>query len=184
MRICVASRLGPEADIKAILDPLGFHSVSLYDEHGQKEDIKNYIESVVNTNSNMRDWSPEHKQIVIDTLTEKADGMAPVRHSYFISSRYSLHSCRRFQCVQCELNYLARCHPRRIQEALNELPDTLDGTYERTLRAINNTNWETARQLLQCVTVASHPLRVGEVADLSHLTSRPDRFRNIAKIGA
>ena len=75
-------------------------------------------------------------------------------------------SSRRFQYVHCELDYLARCLPRHIQGAMNELPDTLDGTYERTLRAINNTHWETARQLLQCVTVASRPLRVEEVADL------------------
>jgi hypothetical protein len=73
LRICVTSR--PEVDIKAILDPLTFRSVSLHDEYGQKEDIKKYIESIVNTNRKMQDWSPEYKQLVIDTLTEKADGM-------------------------------------------------------------------------------------------------------------
>jgi hypothetical protein len=61
LRICVTSR--PEADIKTILDPLAFHSVSLHDEHGQTEDIKMYIESAINTNNNMRDWSSEHKRI-------------------------------------------------------------------------------------------------------------------------
>lgn len=75
-------------------------------------------------------------------------------------------SSRRFQYVHCALDYLARCLPRRIQEALNELPDTLDEAYERTLRAIDNTNWEAARRLLQCVTVAHRPLRLEEVADL------------------
>src|SRR5579863_6642685 len=38
LRICITSR--PEADIKAILDPLAFRSVSLHDERGQQEDIK------------------------------------------------------------------------------------------------------------------------------------------------
>jgi hypothetical protein len=71
--ICVTSR--PEADIKFVFEPLSFRSVSLHDEIGQKEDIKNYIESVVNTNRNMRKWRPEHKQLVIDVLTERADGM-------------------------------------------------------------------------------------------------------------
>ena len=42
LRICVTSR--PEADIKAILEPLTFLSVPLHDERGQTEDIKNYIE--------------------------------------------------------------------------------------------------------------------------------------------
>ena len=73
LRICVTSR--PEADIKPILEPLAFRSVSLHDEGGQKHDIENYIKSVVNTNRNMRKWKPEHKQLVIDILIERADGM-------------------------------------------------------------------------------------------------------------
>ena len=73
LRICVTSR--PEIDIKPILEPLTFRSVSLHDEWGQKEDIENYIKSVVNTNRNMRRWTPEHRRLVTDALTERADGM-------------------------------------------------------------------------------------------------------------
>ena len=73
LRICVTSRL--EADIKPFLEPLTFRSVSSRDERGQKEDIENYIKSVVNTNRKMQRWKQEHKQLVIDVLTERADGM-------------------------------------------------------------------------------------------------------------
>jgi len=73
LRICVTSR--PEADIKPILEPLTFRSISLHDERGQKEDIEKYIKWIVSTNSNMRRWKPEQKQLVIDVLTERADGM-------------------------------------------------------------------------------------------------------------
>ena len=73
LRICVSSR--PEVDIKAILEPLAFHSISLHNESGQKKDIMKYIELIVNTNKNMQNWNPEHKQLVIDVLTEKMDGM-------------------------------------------------------------------------------------------------------------
>jgi hypothetical protein len=73
LHICVTSR--PEADIKPVLEPLTFRSVSLHDERGQKEDIENYIKSVVNTNRKMRRWKPEHKQLVVDVLTKQADGM-------------------------------------------------------------------------------------------------------------
>ena len=73
LRICVTSR--PEADIKPILEPLTFRAVSLHDQRGQKEDIENYIKSVVNTNRNMRRWRPEHRKLVIDVLTGRADGM-------------------------------------------------------------------------------------------------------------
>jgi len=73
LRICVTSR--PEVDIKGILEPLAFRSISLHDESGQKKDIIKYIESIVSTNKNMKIWNPEHKQLVIDVLTKKADGM-------------------------------------------------------------------------------------------------------------
>jgi len=73
LRICVTSR--PETDIKPVLEPLTFRSVSLHDESGQKEDIENYIKSIVNTDRRMRRWTSVHKQLVIDVLTERADGM-------------------------------------------------------------------------------------------------------------
>jgi len=73
LRICVTSR--PEVDIKAILEPLAFCSVSLHDASGQQEDIKDYIEAIVNTNKKMQNWNSQHKQLVIDVLTRKADGM-------------------------------------------------------------------------------------------------------------
>jgi len=71
--ICVTSR--PESDIKPILEPMAFCSVSLHDKSGQKEDIENYIKSVVNTDRRMRRWTSVHKHLVTDVLTERADGM-------------------------------------------------------------------------------------------------------------
>ena len=67
--------------------------------------------------------------------------------------------------MHCQLEYLARCLPGRIQHALDELPSTLDETYERTLQEIDGTNWEFARRLLHCVAVVSRPLRVEELAE-------------------
>jgi hypothetical protein len=73
LRICVTSR--PEIDIKALLEPLCFCSISLHDESGQLEDIENYIKSVVTKDSRNRKWKAEDKQLVIDVLTRNADGM-------------------------------------------------------------------------------------------------------------
>jgi len=73
LHICVTSR--PEPDIKAVLNPLTFRSVSLHDESGQMGDIDYYIKSVVNTDPIMRRWKAKHKQLVIDVLTQNADGM-------------------------------------------------------------------------------------------------------------
>ena len=49
---------------------------------------------------------------------------------------------------------------------LEELPETLDETYERILRDINKANRGHAHRLLQCLTVASRPLRVAELAEV------------------
>jgi NACHT domain len=71
--ICVTSR--PETDIKVVLQPLTFRSVSIHEDRGQLEDIENYIRSVVNTDPRTRRWKEEDKEVVIDVLTERADGM-------------------------------------------------------------------------------------------------------------
>jgi hypothetical protein len=73
LHICVTSRF--EVDIKVALGPLTFRSVSIHDENGQREDIENYIESTINSHRKMRRWKQQHKQLVIDVLTKRADGM-------------------------------------------------------------------------------------------------------------
>jgi hypothetical protein len=73
LRICLTSR--PEIDIKATLDPLKFHSISLHDEGGQQEDILEYIRSVIHSDPKSRRWRAEDKELVIDVLSEKANGM-------------------------------------------------------------------------------------------------------------
>jgi hypothetical protein len=73
LRICVTSR--PEIDIQTVLDPLTSFQMSLHDESGQKQDILDYISDVVHCDRRMRRWRLEDKQLVIDTLSTKADGM-------------------------------------------------------------------------------------------------------------
>ena len=73
LRLCVTSR--PEIDIKVTLEPLTFCSVSLHDESEQREDIDNYIRSVVNTDPKMERWKATDKELVIDVLIKKSDGM-------------------------------------------------------------------------------------------------------------
>ncbi|KAF8258093.1 hypothetical protein EI94DRAFT_1193758 [Lactarius quietus] len=146
LHICATSRL--EVDIRAVLEPLAFRSVSLHDESGQKTDIADYVRTVVNSSPSMpmKRWRDDDKNLVIETLTERADGM--------------------FRWVFCQLETLRHCFPPNLRQFLNELPDTLDETYERILRGINKAQKEDARRLLQCLTVAARPLRVEELAEL------------------
>jgi hypothetical protein len=73
VHLCVASR--PEIDIRVILDPLTALKISLHDETGQKGDILKYIKSVVYSDRNMRRWNEDDRQLVVVTLSDKADGM-------------------------------------------------------------------------------------------------------------
>ncbi len=75
LRICVTSR--PEVNIRNALEPLTFRSVSLHDESGQEKDITEYIKSVVRSPSDtlMKRWRKEYKDMVIETLSERANGM-------------------------------------------------------------------------------------------------------------
>jgi hypothetical protein len=73
VHLCVASR--PEIDIRLVLEPLTPLRISLHDESGQKEDIIKYIKSVVRSDRTMQRWREEDQTLVIDTLSQNADGM-------------------------------------------------------------------------------------------------------------
>jgi hypothetical protein len=51
--------------------------VSLHDQSGQKKDIVDYVKSVIYSNSEsiMKRWRTEDKELVIKVLSERADGM-------------------------------------------------------------------------------------------------------------
>ena len=73
--ICATSR--PEQDIQSILNPLasGSRRVSLHEEGGQMQDITSYVCDFVYNDRAMRRWRTEDKELVVDALSERADGM-------------------------------------------------------------------------------------------------------------
>ena len=66
----------------------------------------------------------------------------------------------------CQLEVLRQCFPPSVRSILKELPESLDGTYERILRDIRKPNQVYAHRLLQCLVVAVRPLRVTELAEV------------------
>jgi ankyrin repeat protein len=86
------------------------------------------------------------------------------------TSLHILTSCLcdayRFRWVACQLEALRDCLPASLRDALRELPETLDETYERILQGIKPRNREYAHRLLQCITVAIRPLHVEELAEV------------------
>ena len=73
LHICVTSR--PEIDIRIVLEPLTSGQVSLHDQTGQKKDIITYVSSVVRSDARMGKWREDDQNLVIETLSDRADGM-------------------------------------------------------------------------------------------------------------
>jgi len=75
LHICVTSR--PQVDIRVVLWRLTPLRLCLHDQSGQRNDIVDYVTSVVYSNLEriMRGWEKEEKDLVIETLSKRADGM-------------------------------------------------------------------------------------------------------------
>jgi len=73
--VCITSR--PEYDISNTLNPLTTpsHRVALHEEGGQRQDIERYVRFFVQNDDAMRRWRAEDKELVINVLSERADGM-------------------------------------------------------------------------------------------------------------
>jgi hypothetical protein len=73
LRLCITSR--PEIDIRTSLEPLTSNRVSLHDQDGQREDIANFVSSMVYSDEYMQRWQDQDKELVVRTLVDRADGM-------------------------------------------------------------------------------------------------------------
>jgi len=160
LHICVTSR--PEIDIQTALEPLSPLRISLHDQCGQTQDIIDYVSSIVYSDKMIRRWREEERSLVIKILSERAAGM--------------------FRWVYCQLEILRQCLPPSVRRILDELPETLDETYERVLKDIKKVNREHAIRLLHCLTVAIRPLRVEELAEVLAVDFDAARQEGIPKL--
>ena len=64
------------------------------------------------------------------------------------------------------MEVLRDCLPSSVRRTLNELPESLDETYERILKEIKKPNRAHAQRVLQCLVVAVRPFRVEELAEV------------------
>jgi ankyrin repeat protein len=68
--------------------------------------------------------------------------------------------------VFCQLEALRHCLPPSVRRTLDELPESLDETYERVLKETKKPNRDHARRLLLCLVAAIRPLDVKELAEV------------------
>jgi hypothetical protein len=72
----------------------------------------------------------------------------------------------RFRWIFCQLEVLRDCLPASVRRTLEELPESLDETYERILEEIKKPNRGLAQRVLHCLVVADRPLRVAELGEV------------------
>src|SRR5579863_5932120 len=69
--------------------------------------------------------------------------------------------------------------PSSLRKALNELPTTLDDTYERALQGIPKEKRHHAHRLFQCLVAAIRPLRAEELAEIFAIDFEQDVTCNL-----
>ena len=73
----------------------------------------------------------------------------------------------RFRWVVCQFDMPQNCiNPFMMEEALRNLPPTLDKTYERILESIHESHQKYAQKLLQWLSFSARPLQIKELAEV------------------
>jgi hypothetical protein len=73
LHVCVTSR--PEIDLIEAIKPLTSLRLSLHNQTGQRDDIVDYVTTVVYSDPKMRRWRKKDQELVVKRLCERADGM-------------------------------------------------------------------------------------------------------------
>ena len=102
----------------------------------------------------MRDWRDEDQRLVVGVLSEKSDSV------YFVILVIIPHLATHDVTTQasvavCQFDILRRNFPASIWRVLDDLPESLDKTYEQTLLGVDKEKRKYAQRLFQCLSVRS-----------------------------
>ncbi|KAG9661586.1 purine and uridine phosphorylase, partial [Aureobasidium melanogenum] len=112
------------------------------------QDIQAYVHARIRSDPNLQRWrsKPLVQEQIEEELMKKAQGM--------------------FRWAKCQLDSLAECvYLRKLQEALNTLPTTLDATYARILDQLPRMYLQDTIRLLQILTWSERPMLIEEAVD-------------------
>ncbi|KAL8957635.1 MAG: hypothetical protein Q9193_005145 [Seirophora villosa] len=143
IHVLVTSR--SEYDIEHILTPFATQKISIHGL-GVDDDIRAHVRASLAEDVRFCRLSPSVKEHIETRLVSGARGM--------------------FRWVDCQLDTLRACNKvSAIKASLDQLPATLDETYERILRAIEPADTDEACNILQWLAFAERPLTLEEVAE-------------------
>ncbi|KAK5756659.1 hypothetical protein LTS12_013249 [Elasticomyces elasticus] len=114
-------------------------------------DIRTYVQTRLMHEESFRRWQkvPAVRDEIEVTLAQKARGM--------------------FRWAACQLDVLARCPtPRRVRDALNNLPATLNDTYARIIEHIDQSDYgDDALKILRWLVYSAEPLTTRMVMEVT-----------------
>lgn len=142
LSILVTSR--DEPGIRECLEPTAEQEILLKNS-AIDDDIRLFIVETLKKDRKLQVWSELFPEIE-KALGNRARGM--------------------FRWVDCQIQALRGCPSRtEVRRALQDLPETLDKTYERTLRNIRPSHRSYALRLLQWLCIANEPVALQHVIE-------------------
>jgi len=81
LHICILSDLDPEVEF--VLYPLASRRVCLHEESGHSQDIIRYLRWMLSTHIKMKGWKASDKEVVINTLFRKAEGVYVIPECHY-----------------------------------------------------------------------------------------------------
>ncbi|KAF7363939.1 hypothetical protein MSAN_01052200 [Mycena sanguinolenta] len=127
-----------------LLRPLATYQLNLNSLIDRDIDI--YLRQFLVKELPFREWAEADRNLVLNYLCKHSDGM--------------------FRWVICQLDELSHCIPQNLKQTLEDLPVTLDETYQRTLARIRTTNEHYARVIFHWLALSPRPLLIEEIAQV------------------
>ncbi|KAF8143221.1 hypothetical protein K438DRAFT_1876563 [Mycena galopus ATCC 62051] len=150
VHVLVTSR--PEDAVINVLHPLATCKLPL--SSVLQHDISVHLDDVVSKADPFYSWEEVHWKRARDYLVEHSDGM--------------------FRWVTCQVDELRECLVQDLEATLEDLPATLDATYERILSRIHGPKILHARRLFNWLAFSFRPLKVEELVQVLAIKSTED----------
>jgi hypothetical protein len=158
INLLVTSR--KEYDIEVALSALVKKNISMEDKRVDP-DVRIHVEKVLQEDPQLRTWDPTTKEEILEALVSRAKGM----YVTFILCSYVVNISR-FRWVVCRLDTLRKCLRRSVLlEALKDLPQSLDETYDRILLRIPAEHREDVQTIFSLLAFSIRPISLEEAAE-------------------
>jgi Ankyrin repeats (3 copies) len=135
-------------------------------------DVRIHVEKVLQEDLQLRTWDPTTKEEILEALVSGAKGM----YVPFLLPLYVVNISR-FRWVVCQLDTLRQCLRRSaLLQALKDLPQSLDETYDRILLRIPAEHREDVQTIFSLLAFSTRPISLEEAAEAVAINLKDQLF--------